>query len=123
MDEKKLLYLSPIRNLFEDRTWIGAQIASGAKQAIVGAARDVDMAYGKNQKSSQDRRPGRAPGLEAGGGGEDEYLASNMHERTFEFPISSYTSSLEMSLRRPWSIAVDEENGVVVRPGWCWRIQ
>jgi hypothetical protein len=37
------LYLDPIRNLFEDCTWIDAQIASGAKLAIVGAGRDVDM--------------------------------------------------------------------------------
>jgi hypothetical protein len=36
-----------------------------------------------------------------------------MHERAFEFPISSHISSLDMSLRRLWSIYVDQENGVM----------
>jgi hypothetical protein len=82
-DEERLLYLNPIRNLFGDCTWTDARIASGAKMAIVGAGRDVDMV------------------MEIGNTGQDELLELEgmniwlliMHERAFKFPISSHTSN------------------------------
>jgi hypothetical protein len=107
-DKERFLYLHPIRNLFEDCIWIDAQIASGAKLAIVGAGSNVDIVM------ERIRDPIRSTS-------QDELLEVDrmniwlliMHERAFEFPISSHTSSLDMSLRRPWSICVDQENGVV----------
>jgi hypothetical protein len=109
-DEERLLYLNPIRNLFENCTWIDTQISSGAKLAIVGASRDVDIVMERI----------RVP---IGIAGQEELLNQRvermniwlliMHERAFDFPISSHTSSLDASLRRPWSIRVDQENGVV----------
>jgi hypothetical protein len=43
LNVRDIITAAIIRNLFEDCTWIDAQIASGAKLAIVGAGRDVDM--------------------------------------------------------------------------------
>jgi hypothetical protein len=107
-DKERLLYLNPIRNLFEDHTWIDTQIASGAKLAIVSAGGDVDIIM------ERIINPIRIAG-------QDELLETEMmdiwllimHERAFEFPVSSHISSLDMLLRRPWSIRVDQQNGVV----------